>query len=321
MKTAFVTGATGTIGPELINHLLKRGWHVRALVRNLKPGIRLPDEVEVFNGCLDDTQVLDKAVKNTDTVFHLAARLHINNPGPELEAEYAHVNIEGTRRLAEAALSADVRRFVFFSTINVYGASKKSLVHNEESPLSPDSFYSQTKVSAEEIVLNKLPAVVLRLAAVYGPQMKGNYPRLLNALQKRRFVLIGDGLNRRTLIHVYDACEAAVLAAEHPAASGRIYNVTDGRIHTMKEIIEAMCAALNKKLPKFYLPAAIMRPAFGVLEDGLGLLNYKSPVGRSTIDKLIEDLAASGERLNKELKFKPQYNLLKGWKDVIERYN
>ena len=74
---------------------------------------------------------------------------------------------------------------------------------------------------------------MLRLGAVYGSRIKGNYERLLRALARNRFIPIGNGLNRRTLVYDKDVGRAAVLAVSHPAAAGRVFNVTDGEFHTL----------------------------------------------------------------------------------------
>ena len=158
--------------------------------------------------------------------------------------------MEGTRRLLEASEAAQVRRFVFFSTINVYGHSSVGCALDEQSPLRPESYYAETKVRAEEIVLaSRVPATVLRLAAVYGSRVKGNYARLLAALEQRRYVSIGPATNRRTLVHEQDVAEAALLVAKQARASGRTYNVTDGSTHDLNEIVQAMCLALGRSSP------------------------------------------------------------------------
>jgi len=131
--------------------------------------------------------------------------------------------------------------------------------------------------------------------------------------------MVGDGNNRRTLIHINDLCRAAVLAGQHPDAPGQIYNVTDGQIYTMENIIEAIYAAYCKKPPRFKLPAGMLRIFFGLTEDGLGLLKFRSPVGRSTVTQLTKDLAISSEKIQKELGFKPQYSLLEGWRRVANQ--
>src|SRR5205823_5311040 len=126
---------------------------------------------------------------------------HINHPPPGAKAEYVRVNVEGTRTLAQAARDErSVNRLVFFSTINVYGATERGQIFDDDAPLNPDSLYAETKAQAEEIVREMGAATILRVAAVYGARMKGNFPRLLAALRKRRPVIVGDGTNRRTLV-------------------------------------------------------------------------------------------------------------------------
>ena len=84
---------------------------------------------------------------------HMAALLHIVNPPPELREKYERVNIGGTAMVVEAAIKAGVKRVVLFSTIAVYGPSEGRVL-NEMSPTHPDTFYAQTKCTAEQIVLN-----------------------------------------------------------------------------------------------------------------------------------------------------------------------
>ena len=189
----------------------------------------------------------------------MAALLHIVNPPPELREKYERVNIGGTATVVEAAIKAGVKRVVLFSTIAVYGPSD-GCVLNEMSPTHPDTFYAKTKLAAEQIVLNARGAdgqplgTVLRLGAVYGSRIKGNYERLTHALARIALFPIGNGLNRRTLVYDKDVGRAAVLAVSHPAAAGRVFNVTDGGFHTLNEIIESICSALGRKPPRLSLP-------------------------------------------------------------------
>ncbi|MGA9994997.1 MAG: NAD-dependent epimerase/dehydratase family protein [Pyrinomonadaceae bacterium] len=317
-KTALVTGASGAIGFTLTEHLLACGYKVRALVRNPSTLGSLRG-VEIVQGEINDAASLRKAVAGVSKVFHLAAKLHINNPSPTLHDEYRRINVDGTRSLVEAARDAEVERFIFFSTINVYGPGKPEELISEESPLRPDSFYAQTKVEGERITLAGTHATVLRLAAVYGPRMKGNYPRLLSALRRGRFLMIGDGGNRRTLVYVKDVCEAALLAAEHPLASGQTYNVTDGEVHSLKEIIDAMSDALGRKPPKARLPELPVRLTALVIESSFKLFGKSSPVGRATVEKFLEDIAVSGEKIQKQLGFRPRYDLQRGWRETVRQ--
>ena len=158
---------------------------------------------------------------------------------------------------------------------------------------------------------------VLRLGAVYGSRIKGNYERLLRALACNRFIPIGSGLNRRTLVYDKDVGRAAVLTVSHPAAAGRVFNVTDGEFHTLNEIIESICSALGRKPPRWSLPVGPTRGLIGLVETGCRSISLKPPVTRAIIDKYTEDIAVDGSLIQKELGFVPQYDLKTGWEETI----
>jgi UDP-glucose 4-epimerase len=158
---------------------------------------------------------------------------------------------------------------------------------------------------------------VLRLAAVYGSRVKGNYRQLLTALERGWFFPIGRGRNRRTVIYDKDVATAAVLTLQHPAAAGRLYNVSDGQYHRLEEIIEAICRALGRIPPRLSLPAAPVRFAVGLFEDALKMIGLKPPVSRATIDKYLEDVAVDGRLIQKELGFTPGFDLTAGWEDAV----
>ncbi len=316
-RIALVTGAGGAIGSTLVRRLRERGYIVRALVRDAAPPALMQDEIEITRADINDCKLVRQAVAGADVIFHLAAKLHVNNPAENLRGEYFRVNVEGTRALMQAARAENVKRLLFFSTINVYGNSQPGELMNEDSALHPDSLYAETKIEGERIALAGAPSVILRVAAVYGPRMKGNYPRLVEAIRRRRLALIGDCHNRRTLVHIEDVCDAAIAASEHDDAVGQVFNVTDGRVHTLREIIQAIAAALKKRPPALRLPARPVRLAAGLLEDGLRFVGKQSPINRATIDKLTEDIAVSGDKIQRELGFRPRYDLQAGWEETI----
>ena len=281
-----------------------------------------PQSVGVLIGDVTDQAAVQSAMQGVDAVVHMAALLHIVNPPPELREKYERVNIGGTASVVEGAIKAGVKRVVLFSTIAVYGPSD-SCVLDELSPTHPDTFYAQTKCAAEKIVLNARGAngqplgTVLRLGAVYGSRIKGNYERLTHALASHRFIPIGNGLNRRTLVYDKDVGRAAALAVSHPAAAGRVFNVTDGAFHTLNEIIEAICSALGRKPPRWFLPVGPTRTLIRLIEKGSHAIGLKPPITLEMIDKYTEDIAVDGSLIQKELGFVPQYDLKTGWEETI----
>lgn len=321
-KIAVVTGATGTIGPTLVGRLLEAGYQVRILARRQPQCSLFDDSVQVELADICDPAAVGHLIQGTDVVFHLAAKLHIPDPPPELHAEYRRVNVEGTRNVVELAVTAGVRRLVYVSTVTVYGPTDVQVI-DESAPARPDTIYSRTKLEGERVTLaaqradGKPLAVVLRLATVYGPRQKGNFQRLVQALARGRFVPVGDGRNRRTLVYVRDAVGAMLLAAEHPEAVGQIFNVTDGCVHTMRDILIAICQALGRPAPRLHLPLPVARAGAAGLEYAFALVGRRAPLARSTLDKFVEDAAYSGQRIQTELGFRPAYDLQAGWQETI----
>lgn len=319
----FVTGASGAVGPRVVHALDQMGFHIRSFSFDASAAGMFPQSVEVLIGDVTDQVAVQSAMRGVDAVVHMAALLHIVNPPPELREKYERVNIGGTETVVDAAIQAGVKRIVVFSTIAVYGPLDGRVV-NEMSPTHPDTFYAQTKRVAEQIVLNARGAdgqplgTVLRLGAVYGSRIKGNYEHLTHALARHRFIPVGRGINRRTLVYDKDVGRAAVLAVSHPAAAGRIFNVTDGAFHTLKDIIQSICSALGRKPPRLSLPVGLSRILAGIIEKAGRSMGLKPPAIRAMIEKYTEDIAVDGSLIQKELGFVPQYDLKTGWEETIK---
>jgi UDP-glucose 4-epimerase len=155
------------------------------------------------------------------------------------------------------------------------------------------------------------------MAAIYGSGIKGNYRQLLMAIVRRRFIPLGHGKNRRTLIYDKDVAEAAVLALFHPAAAGRLYNLSDGHYHHLDEILEAMYGALGRHKPSFYIPVGPVRFLAGIMEDAAKAAGLSSPIRRASIDKYLEDVAVESRLARDELGFNPRFDLASGWADTV----
>lgn len=319
---ALVTGATGALGPAVVNRLAAGGYRVR-VYGNAEPApslYRAP--VEVFTGDICDRERLRAALDGVSQVAHLAALLHINDPAPELRAEYERVNVGGTQAVLDSALRAGVGRVVLLSTIAVYGYNRRIVLTEETAP-QPATMYAETKLAAEKLTLNACGAngkplgCVLRLAAVYGARVKGNYSRLVEALARGRFIPIGDGCNRRTLVHEKDVAVAVVLALQSAQAAGKVYNVTDGTVSMLREIIAAICLALGRRPPQARVPVWAARAPLSLADQVAALTRQRLPVSSALLDKYLEDVAVDGRKLMEELGFRPAYDLRAGWLDAV----
>ena len=313
-----MTGGTGVIGPSVARQLLAAGHAVRVLARRIPPAGVLPDGVVFCVGDVTDPDTLPDACEGVDTIIHLASLLHVSDAP---DSDYERINVGGTTNLLAAAGRAGVRRFVLASTIAVYGHHRVRLC-DEATPLEPDSPYGRSKRRAEEATLSagssSLMVVVLRLAAVYGPSMRGNYRRLLHAVASGRFIPIGRGTNLRTLVHEDDAAAAFVVAACHPDVAGRIYNVTDGECHTVAEILGAMSRALGRRPPRVFVPLPLARAAGRAMTAASRVVGRTPPAAAAAVEKYVEHVAVAGDRIQRELGFHPQVRLQEGWQATVD---
>ncbi len=321
-RKCLVTGAAGVVGVPLVNELLRAGHLVRVLARSSLSSNLFDGPVEVVRGDVRDAAAVDEAASGVSWIFHLAAKLHVNEPGAELADEYTSINVRGTGKLLDAAAELGAEKFIFFSTINAYGPGSPGTVFDETNDPAPMGPYAESKVEAEKLVLACRDSrganfgVVLRLAAVYGSRMKGNYVRLAEAIRRGRFLLIGSGENRRTLVHQSDAARAAILAAEK-AHGGSVYNVTDGSVHTLNEIAAAISSVYGQRPPGMRIPVGPVRLGIAAAEGLAKAVRMTPPVSRALLDKFLEDIAVDGGKIQRELGFQPQFDLALGWREAL----
>ena len=215
---------------------------------------------------------------------------------------------------------------MYASTIAVYGPTAPGAAPaTEDAGCAPDTPYARTKLAGEQHLVGAAApdgtplGVALRLAAVYGPGVKGNYQRLVQAMARGLYVPVGPGTNRRTLVHESDVATAVLLAATGAAAAGRTFNVTDGKVHEVRVIVAAIASALGRRPPRLHVPVGVARMAAAAVAALSRALARPAPVTRATIDKLLEDVAVDGTRLEETLGFVPAFDLQTGWRDVIAR--
>jgi nucleoside-diphosphate-sugar epimerase len=321
-STVLVTGATGIVGPDLVAHLLGR-HRVRLLIR---PGSVVPfaqsETVELIRGDITNPATVRDAVTGVDAVCHLAALLHRTSIAAEMAAQYRAVNVEATHTLLERSREAGVRRVVMASTIAVYGDTKGQHA-SEDAPLRGRTVYARTKIDAERAVLDSTRndgqplGCVLRLAAVYGPRLKGNYATLLRALSRRRFVPIGRGENWRSLVFTTDVARAFSAALWHDRAAGAAFNVS-ARPERMSSILDAMCRALGRRTPRWFIPLPVARAAAAAVDVAGRVTHLSSLDARGAVEKYVEDAYVTTDRFQDQCGFQTTVPLDEGWRITVE---
>lgn len=263
-RRVLVTGGAGFIGSHLAENLLRQGYEVRVL-DDLSVGRRenISTACEFFYGSIADPNLVRTAVTGVDAVFHLAARVTVRGSVDHF-LDDAETNLMGTLHLFRASCDADVRRFVFASSMAVYGDSAQPSPVKEDELLEPASPYGIAKLSAERylLLLGKslgVEPVVLRYFNTFGTR-QGYTPYvgvitifITRLLQRQNLTIFGDGRQVRDFVHVSDIVQANLLALETPDAAGRVFNIGTGKGTSVLQIADLLMTRLDRQVPFEFL--------------------------------------------------------------------
>ena len=304
MSRVLLTGATGFIGRILAPALGSAGHRVLAATRT--PGTaRDLGESYAIPDVGPDTP-WQGALNGVDQVIHLAARVHVmRESAPDYLAEYRRVNVDGTRRLAEEAAAAGVRRMVFFSTVKVNGEATDGAPFSESDSPRPGDAYARSKWEAEHALFEVagrtgLEAVVLRSPLVYGAGVKGHFLTLLKVCRAAPPLPFGAVANSRSLIYAGNLADAAVKCLEHPRAAGKVYLVRDGDDVSTPELIRRVAAALGRPARLFGVPRSLLRLAGAVTGNG------------DRMSRLLDSLTLDDGLIREELGWTPPFTMVQG---------
>jgi nucleoside-diphosphate-sugar epimerase len=269
MQNKFVvTGGAGFIGSHLVEALINKGAKV-TVIDNLATGYignldQIRDRIEFIEADINDTADVARAMRDADTVFHLAAipsvPRSIDDPVPSHRA-----NIDGTFSVLLAARDAGVRRVVYSGSSSAYGDSPARL-KREELPPAPKSPYALQKLTGELYTLQfdahfGVQGVVLRYFNIFGPRQDPNSPyagviALFIKLMKsgRQPRINGDGTITRDFTYVDNAVALNIKAATVPEARGKVFNAACGTSFTLNELVGVINKVLGSSVVPTYGP-------------------------------------------------------------------
>jgi UDP-glucose 4-epimerase len=239
-----VTGGSGFIGSHVVDKLLEAGHEPRIL--DLVPSPH-HDEVETVLGDLRDPTVTREALDGCEAVIHLAALADVDQVAED-PALTDSVNTRGTQVILEVARDVGVGRFVYASTIWVYGDASGPEALDEDTPLGlPKHFYTATKIAGEMYTasygeLYDLEWTILRFGIPYGPRARPSavVPSFTaKALAGQPLTIAGDGTQSRRFVYVEDLAEG-VVAALAPEAANRVYNLVGHENTSVRAIARAV---------------------------------------------------------------------------------
>jgi nucleoside-diphosphate-sugar epimerase len=246
-RIAFVTGGSGFVGGRLIGALLDTGWEVHALARSADAAAAVRKlGASAVTGDLDDGEALQRAMKDAEVVFHVAAHFKLWGP----RALFDKVNVQGMRTLVDAAAaSSSVRRVVAVSAAAVVmGDPEPMLGVIESAPRQDRSFtpYGSSKAEGEEVLLaanGRRPAfetIAIRPPMIWGKGMP-TLDHMVETVRAGRWQWPGGGEQAMSALHVDNLVEALILAADH-GKGGEAYFVADAEDGTLKSVIGGLLA-------------------------------------------------------------------------------
>lgn len=320
-----ITGATGLIGSSIVEVLTsKRNGNVKLFGLASREVSKLSGTDEFFRVDITNPEnfsVLD-SIRQLDVVIHSAGLAH---QFKKIKSEsFFKVNVEGTKNVLEFALRKSVKHFIHISSVSVYGvggkAGERKTKIEEEQSCFPESAYALSKFKAEETAIdfcrrNNIALTVLRMATVIGEGDRGNVKRLIEAIDQRKFIMVGTGDNYKTLIYKKDAAKVCRVILEKKDLSKReteIFNIAAEPIR-MKYIIETVRTTLGKKKSVIFVPLILARLPLKILArliplSGIGSLS-------ETLEKWTSDEMFANDKIKQKYSFAPETSVL----EAIER--
>lgn len=326
-----VTGATSGIGHLLVDKLLPN-YEVRAILRQQphqnEEWKNLPSGVKIYVTDLSSTDVANtktllEACAGVDTVFHIAAATanyqHYYKGERTTTNVIINTNVIGTENLLQAFSDSNPNkdiRFIYASSIAVYGHNRKGEILTEESEAKPQGAYGESKYMAEQVIKafaaanKRLTYTTLRFGVLYGVgYYQKSFMRVFKMIKENRMRYIGNGENHLVLVNVNDAVAAMLEVMDTEKSANRTYNVSDGVAYTQKGLFKKAADLLDAEAPEKHihpLLAVIGARTRGIDPDELSFI--------------VSDRIVSIDKIKKELGFKPSVNSDKAFKALADEF-
>lgn len=305
MKIA-ITGGAGFIGGRLAENLQAAGHEIVII------DTAAPEPVDIMNKAL-----LKRAVVGCDVIYHLAA-LHSDNVFPR--SRYYDINRDGTQNVIDAARANNITRIIFTSTFALYGLNTG--MPDEDSTPQPFNDYGRSKWEAEKLLKAWADediahvCTIVRPVVVFGEGNRGNVYTLLSQITGGRFVMIGNGKNKKSMAYVGNVADFLTHCLAE-TDNFVIYNYADKPDFSMKELTDIIYGKLNK--PK---PAMVISYPFGLTIgyafDIIARVTFQRlPISSVRVKKFCANTTCAADKF-RETGFVPRYTLRDGIERMIE---
>jgi len=307
MDATLVTGSTGLVGYHIVQALLQRGRHVKALVRSIDKGkALLPEACDLVQGDITDQASVRRAMEGCSVVYHAAGipEQWLLDP-----TRFHQVNVGGTQNALDAALAHGVRRFVYTSTFDVFaGQAGHEFDESQLDPQPRGTYYERSKQVADQQVVaavqRGLPAIFLHPSAIYGPGPASSpgVNAVIAQLQQGRLPALPPG--GFAVVFAPDVGEGHVLAEEHAAVGSRY--ILSESYYTLIELAQTVLAELGiEKQPPPTIPLPVAR-GIASIGEWVAQFTHRPPlIAKGALCFLQWQAYPQSKKAQRELGWKP----------------
>lgn len=312
-RSILITGATGFVGRNVVTELLKDNYNVSAIVRRQDEDLEKAVSQKVVGDFIDCTD-WDSIVSGEKNIIHLAACTNTPHNLSKLDhARLFKLNVKCSLDLAQAAINAGVKRFIFLSSIKVNGETSDQPLNELDKP-NPKDEYAQSKFEAELqlkklIIGSPMELVIIRTPIIYGNGVTGNFLKLSKLVKNRIPLPLGSVQNKRSLCSISNLIDFIKLSIHHPDAKNELFFVADSKSLSTPELISLMGKCFGKSVILLPVP--------------LFLLKFTSAIFRKKelTFRLINNLEVDIKKANDVLNWSPTDSVDAGIKRTINYYN
>ena len=313
-STILITGVNGYLG----QHIAAECKSHDAVV--IGSGRQSYDNMENFRKA--DLLQFDgkKLLAGIDTVIHSAAILPSTH-----EARNFDDNISITLNLIRACIANQVEHFVYISSASIYAKSDEP--HDENSKLSPDSPYGESKLECEHLLQEykgKLQITLLRMGTIFGPNMpkNNNIQRLIQTISSGLFIQFGSAENQKSLLHIHDAARVCSHVVFNYQPSNNlefsVFNIAPPPLK-MIDIISAICKGLSKKRP-LRIPLPAIQFSLTLLKPILPIFRKLSSI-HDSVTKFLSNDILNGDKFTSQTNFIFKVDLVHALEESAEEYS
>jgi GlcNAc-P-P-Und epimerase len=312
-----ITGDSGFIGSYLSVRLQSAGEKIAGLDLRPKEFFEIPYRQTIGN--VLDRDAVCRALDGVDTIIHLAAEHKDFGIARE---QYYRVNEEGTRMLLRCAGEKGIKRFVFYSSVAVYGAVQPS---TEATTPSPNNDYGSSKLAGEAVVRNWIQedpsrsAIIIRPTVVFGARNRANIFKLVRQVAEGKFVWVGNGENIKSVAYVENLVDATHFLLQKIAPGLDLFNYSDEPQLTTRRIVEIIAAESGVRVPKIKIPLEFALTVGKLFDIAGKLTGFDFPITAARMKKFNTATCHDSTKI-RSLGFVAKHTIEEGFAQQIRWY-